>query len=59
MLYKTREIIIEFLSTFCSFNSGDIVLLSVVLRVILRENQASKFILKSNITISLIYYYAF
>jgi hypothetical protein len=59
MLYKTREIIIDFLSAFCSFNSGNIVLLSVVLPVILRENQVGKFILKSNITILLIYYYAF
>jgi hypothetical protein len=42
MLHKTREMIIIFLSAFCSFNSGDILLLSVVLPVILRENQASK-----------------
>jgi hypothetical protein len=59
MLYNICEIIIEFLSAFNSFNSGDIILLSVVLLVILREDQVNKFILKSNITILLIYYYAF
>jgi len=46
--------ITDFLSAFCSFNSSNIVLLSVVPSVTLRENQVSKFILKSNITISLI-----
>ena len=41
--------IINFLSAFHSFNSGDIVLLSVVLSVILRENQARK--LYQNLTL--------